>query len=227
MVAHPFRRAMQLGDVPRADLVRPGGNELGLDGGGVGSLRAVPCSRPPGGEVDPRARCRHCCRPFPKRGSPPGPAVRLSAQRMLRPRPRIRRNSTWGRRARRSAIRGRADLSRAGCQGPPGRAGAQAGPGLWILTHVSPSSASWRRARAEMSTTPPACASWCSGRISGGGLRPAAWTYWPAAARAATRVYGFSAGLCHCRLNSRNELLVLIFLCMMRIGYRCPARERR
>ena len=40
VVVGPFRRAVQLGDVPGVDLVRPGGDQLGLDGGGVGGLRA-------------------------------------------------------------------------------------------------------------------------------------------------------------------------------------------
>jgi hypothetical protein len=41
VVVGPFRGAVQLGDVPGVDLVRPGGDELGLDGGGVGRLRAA------------------------------------------------------------------------------------------------------------------------------------------------------------------------------------------
>ena len=39
VVVRPFRRAVQLGDVPRPDLVRAGGQQLGLDRGGVGGLR--------------------------------------------------------------------------------------------------------------------------------------------------------------------------------------------
>ena len=49
VVVGPLRRAVQLGDVPGPDLVRPGGQQLGLDGGRVGGLRAgAPGSRPPG-----------------------------------------------------------------------------------------------------------------------------------------------------------------------------------
>ena len=39
VVVRPFRRAVQLGDVPGPDLVRPGGEQLGLHRGGVGGLR--------------------------------------------------------------------------------------------------------------------------------------------------------------------------------------------
>jgi hypothetical protein len=41
VVVGPFRLAVQLGDAPGVDLVRPGGDEFGLDRGGVGGLRAA------------------------------------------------------------------------------------------------------------------------------------------------------------------------------------------
>jgi hypothetical protein len=39
VVVRPFRGAMQLGDVPGVNLVRPGGQQLRLDRGGMGGLR--------------------------------------------------------------------------------------------------------------------------------------------------------------------------------------------
>ena len=41
VVVGPLRRAVQLGDVPRVHLVRPGGCELGLDGSGMRGLPAA------------------------------------------------------------------------------------------------------------------------------------------------------------------------------------------
>ena len=52
VVVRPLRRAVQLGDVPGADLVRSGGCELGLDGSRVGGLGA-PLPALPGLAQDP------------------------------------------------------------------------------------------------------------------------------------------------------------------------------
>ena len=41
VVVRPFRRAVQLGDVPRPDLIRAGGEQLGLHRGGVDGLPAA------------------------------------------------------------------------------------------------------------------------------------------------------------------------------------------
>jgi hypothetical protein len=47
VVVGPLHGAVQLADVPRPDLVRPGGDEFGLDDGEVGGLRApFPASLP-------------------------------------------------------------------------------------------------------------------------------------------------------------------------------------
>ena len=71
VVVRPFRRAVQLGDVPRIDLVRPVGRQLRLDGSGMCGLRtpfpalAASADQPPDGPAVRRAG---------QRAGVPGPA---------------------------------------------------------------------------------------------------------------------------------------------------------